>query len=151
MRFSLLNIPILLLLLFSFNPEVFSQCDESFRQASRKKLDDGYSFLKDFHAHLKISRKKKAYPKMRYSVLLSKGTNYKFFAFDSPSYQGKLVLELHNKDGKVFSNFEEKTQKYLTEIPFTCKRTGVYYLVISFREGEVGCGMAVMSFENKNN
>jgi hypothetical protein len=127
-------------------PNLKAQCNDQLL-ASGAELLEKYTYLKDFRVRLKKGKKNEI-PEIRQSIILSKGTKYRLVSADAEEFPGKLIVSLFNSSGLVASNYDPGSKKFFSGIDFTCKQSGLYYVVMSFEDGKEGCGVAVLGFEN---
>jgi hypothetical protein len=126
-----------------------AQCNDQLLSKSVVLLGE-YTYLKDFRTKLKKARKNDPIPTAKYSVVLSKGTSYRIVTNNATEFPGKIILELYSQQGPIASNFDKDTNKFYETLDFTCKKSGLYYVVLSFLDGEEGCGLGLLGFDNKN-
>ncbi len=102
------------------------------------------TYLKDFKYKMPQSAIKPP-PSTKNSVVLNKGTIYKFSACNADGYEGKLVFELYDGDTKLITNL--KPDGTLTDAAgFSCMKTGVYSLNAYFLDGKEGAAVLIMSY-----
>ena len=123
------------------------QCNDQLVDAALGNLQK-FTYLKDFRVKLKKS-KKNSPQEARYTVVLSKGTKYRFTCTNAKEYDGKLIFHLYDDSGLVLSSYSKANDKAYNVVDMTCKKTGRYYLSYSFTNGQEGCGVGILAFENK--
>ena len=123
-----------------------AQCSDQLLEQAAETLGE-FVYVQDYRAKLKKGKKGKPNPIMKYSIILTKGTRYRFVGASAQDFDGRLVMDLYAGAGKMGSNYDKNRAKFYDAIEFTCKRSGLYYLVLSFDEGKEGCGTAVMGFQ----
>ena len=138
-----------ILLLFAFislnvaaqdNVELVAQCAASAGDVT---------YLKDFVVSLDAGTPGGIPPRAKFSVVLSKSTQYRFSVCNAPSSEGEAVLTLLDMNTTVGSTYIESTGKDYPYFDFKCQKTGVYHIFISFKEGKQGNAVAVLSFVKK--
>lgn len=143
-----------LLTLFTALTFTFLVSSASFGQCNDQLLDMGlesiekFTYLKDFKVRLKKSKKSKP-AVAQYTVVLSKGTKYRFSTANASEFEGKLIFDLFDDSGLVLSSYDKTSSKSYSVVDFTCKKTGRYYIAFYFTQGQQGCGIGVLSFMNK--
>lgn len=103
-------------------------------------------YLKDFQIKLDAAKPGEEPPKARYSVVLSKNTEYLFSICNSKDYQGEAILQLYDNNRLVTTNYIIATGKYYPKVTFKCSTTGVYHMFITIKEGQQGMAVALLSF-----
>ena len=131
---------------------VRAQCDDNLISEVAQNLE-GYNFLKDYKVMMKKGKKNQLPPKASYTVILNKGTKYRFLINDAEELPGQLKFELlHPREGMMLTNFDGINNKYYGGVEFVCSATGMYTVAVSFSEGMEGCGVVIVGFkESKNN
>ncbi len=103
------------------------------------------TYLKDHVIKLPRAVTGKDTPVVKENIYLMKGTKYRFTLCNSEDSKGELVISIYDKERKIISSFDEKSGKAYGSIDFICNKTGMYTLWYSFREGEQGMGIGVVS------
>lgn len=138
-----------ILIIFSFislnvaaqdNVELVAQCAASAGDVT---------YLKDFVVTLDAGTPGGVPPKAKFSVVLSKSTQYRFSVCNAPSSEGEAVLQLLDMNTMVGTTYIESTGKDYPFFDFKCQKTGVYHIFISFKEGKAGNAVSVLSFVKK--
>ena len=119
-----------------------AQCEsDKYTSKCMEKLADGYTFMKSY----KIDGK----PKVEYSYVFSKGTNYMVtLANKDPDLKG-MSLSLYDSARKLVAS-NKVNDKYYAAIGYTCGSTGIYYLTFTFDNPQEQCAAAVLGFNSKN-
>jgi hypothetical protein len=125
----------------------FAQCNDQLLDTSLGAIEK-FTYLKDFKVRLKKSKKTKP-AVAQYTVVLSKGTKYRFSTANASEFDGKLIFDLFDDSGLVVSSYDKTNNKSYSVVDITCKKTGRYYVAFYFTEGKEGCGVGVLSFMNK--
>jgi len=84
-------------------------------------------------------------PVVKENMYLSKGIKYRFTICNADGSAGELTVAIYDRDRKVISSYDEKSGKSYNSIDFACNKTGMYTLWYSFRDGEQGMGVGVVS------
>jgi hypothetical protein len=104
------------------------------------------TYLKDFRIKLDRAERNKPAPVQRLSIVLNKGTTYKFSVCDAPEYEGKAIIQLYDGSRMMGGTLNLSTGKVFSEFEFVCSKTGVYFVFVSFQEGKEGCSAAILSY-----
>ena len=141
-------IPLILALLFVFSGvNVNAQCRQQFVYNCAKK-NDGAIYLRDFNVKFKKQKKTEQSPAVhRFSVVLNKGTRYRFNICSPEEAEGTPVLTLKDGKKKLVSTFT--SGKHYKTIDFECNKSAIYYVTISMMEGDKGCAVGILSFVGK--
>ena len=108
-------------------------------------------YLRDFNTKLKKIKPGEA-SGTKWTVVLNKGTRYRFNICSPPGFESKVVLTLYD------SQHPEKTKPWGSTrdrevFDFICKKSGMYYVSIRFKP-EYGkkktCAVGILSFVGKN-
>lgn len=138
-----------LLSLFFFAPGAGAQCSDDLMSEVAASLE-GYNYLKDYKVMMKKAKKNQLPPKASYSIILNKGTKYRFLINDSDELLGQLKFELYTpQDGLVLTNYDGINNKYYGGVEYQCNATTMYTVNISFSNGEEGCGVVIVGFKEK--
>ena len=86
---------------------------------------------------------------MKFSVVLSKSTQYRFSICNSKDYPGKAIVSLYDNNRLLGTNYVVATGKNYPFFDFKCQATGVYHIFIDFKEGEQGLAVVLLSFVKK--
>jgi hypothetical protein len=134
-------------LVISFQ-EANAQCNEQLVNVCA--LDNGgATYIKEFKVKLKKGKKGQAAPVAKFQVALSKNTNYRFNSCNANEFPGEAIIQLYDYDQLIGSTYNMTTAKNYKGFDFYCNKSGVYNLFISFKEGEEGCAVGILSFVNK--
>jgi hypothetical protein len=123
--------------------KTFSQCDsDSFLDKCAQNLGT-YNYIKSFVAY--ANPKKKANSEFTY--VFSKGSTYMMLACIENASNGKMVINLYDRDNNLIaSTYDEKTNKYYTELEYPCSATGVYYIKATIEGKRSSCGLCILGF-----
>lgn len=135
-----------LLALCSFGAN--AQCGDELVNDCASDLD-GATYLKDFRVQLEKAPTNAPAPVKRISVVLNKGTTYKFSVCDAAEYDGQSIIQLYDADQLLGSTLNMATGKVYDNFELVCSKTGVYYVFISFKDGKEGCAAAILSYMNQ--
>lgn len=125
--------------------ESAAQCGLALKDEVMKDIIGKATYLKDFRTRLEpveTSKKKKE----EFSILLNKGTHYRFSVKADSACNDQIVLKLYDFTKFYGSNYDESDGMSYDSFDFFCGKTQVYYLSLSFAGGKEGCAAAVVSF-----
>jgi hypothetical protein len=143
------NILKLLILSLSFyNYEVFAQ-DNSELVAQCAASAGDVTYLKDFGVKLDAGTPGGKPPSAKFSMVLSKNTQYRFSICTAPNSDGEAILQLFDMNVLQGSTYIIATGKEFPFFDFKCQKTGVYHVFISFKEGKAGEAVGILSFVKK--
>ena len=122
-----------------------AQCGLALKDEVMKDIVGKATYLKDFRVRLEpIETAKKK--KEEFSILLNKGTHYRFSVKADSACTDQIVLKLYDFTKFYGSNYDESDGMSYDYFDFFCGKTQVYYLSLSFVKGNEGCAAAVVSF-----
>ena len=124
---------------------VSAQCGLALKDEVMKDVVGKATYLKDFRVRLEpVTTSKKQ--KEEFSILLNKGTDYRFNVKADSSCTDQIILKLYDFTKFYGSNYDESDGMSYDFFDFFCGKTQVYYLSLSFAEGKEGCAAAVVSY-----
>ena len=82
----------------------------------------------------------------KFSMVLSKNTNYRFSICNHPDSEGEAVLQLYDMATLQGATYMESLGKDFPFFDFKCQKTGVYHIFISFQEGKSGKAVGILSY-----
>jgi hypothetical protein len=135
---------ILMLFIFFSISEVSAQCGMALKDEVMKEIGKA-TYLKDFRVRLEEQIPTKQ-GKEEFSILLNKGTHYRFTIKADSICTDQVILKLYDFTHYYGSNFDQADGTAVTNFDFFCAKTQVYYLSISFATGKPGCAAAVVSY-----
>lgn len=114
-------------------------------------------YLRDFNTKLKKAKGSKP-SGTKWSVVLNKGTHYRFNLCPQSGYEDRVVLTLfdarHPEDSKPYVRTKTTgNPKTNNRFDFICTSTGTYYVSIRFKPGmsaKKSCAVGVLSFVGKS-
>ncbi len=122
-----------------------AQCGLALKDEVMKDIVGKATYLKDFRVRLEpVTSSKKG--KEEFSILLNKGTQYRFTVKADSACTDQIVLKLYDFTKFYGSNYDESDGMSYDSFDFFCSKTQVYYLSLSFAEGKEGCAAAVVSY-----
>lgn len=122
------------------NVELVAQCAAS---------SGNVTYLKDFVVKLDAGTPGGKPPTAKFSMVLSKNTQYRFSICTAPDSEGEAVLELFDMNISQGATYFPNTGKEFPFFDFKCQKTGVYHVFISFKEGKPGEAVGILSFVKK--
>jgi len=117
-----------------------------FAQPYRKEIKNatmnskGGIYLRDFTIKFR-----KSSPEV-WTVVLNKGTNYRFTAFTLLSEATLLNLQISDKDKKVLKSAQTASVNDTAKFNFECEQSGMYHISISPIDSKKGVGIGIMYF-----
>ena len=128
---------------------VYSQNADNLVETCSSSMGEDATYLKDFQASLAEAPPNQRAPYQKFTVVLSKNTKYRFTICNSEDTPGIGILKLLDANKLLGSSYNESTGKDYHSFNFPCTKTGVYHLLISFRDGKEGKAVAIMSYLGK--
>jgi len=110
---------------------------------------DDAAYLKDYVVKLPKAVSKDKVPVAKHTLVLVKNTHYRFTVCNSEKYPGKGIIKIYDTKGMIASNYDEQKDKIYNSIDFICKKTGPYTVFISFKDGEQGMAVSILSYVKK--
>ena len=107
------------------------------------------TFLKDFVVSLDAGTPGGKPPQAKFSMVLSKNTNYRFSICNHPDSEGEAVLQLYDMSTLQGATYMESLGKDFPFFDFKCQKTGVYHIFIFFKDGKPGKAAGILSFVEK--
>jgi hypothetical protein len=121
-----------------------AQCGLALKDEVMKEIGKA-TYLKDFRVKLEENKPEKQ-AKQEFSILLNKGTHYRFNIKSDSVCSDQVILKLYDFTKFYGSNFDQADGTAYSFFDFFCAKTQVYYLSISFAQGKAGCAAAVVSY-----
>jgi hypothetical protein len=135
----------LLAFAFIFAGETQAQCGMALKEVVMQEIGNA-TYLKDFRVRLDEGRNLNKPPTEEFSILLNKGTHYRFNIKADTTSDDQVILKLYDFQRFYGSNFDKSDGTSYEFFDFFCAKTQVYYLAISFAEARAGCAAAIVSF-----
>ena len=107
---------------------------------------DDATYLKDFVVELDAAGPDGKAPEQRYTMVLSKNTEYRFTVCNAEGSEGKAMLQLFDMNKLYGSTYNPATGTSVKSVNFQCQKTGAYHLIVSFVDGKKGSSVAIVSF-----
>lgn len=137
-----LSILITVMVLFSLNAK--AQCNDEL-QSKCYEMIKGTTYLKDFKVRLQAAEKNKKAPIAKFSIALSKGAHYRFTVSNDQYKNAEAIIQVYDGSDLIGSNYLKDSDKIFPKFDFICNKTGVYTILISFKDGHDGCSVAMLS------
>lgn len=137
------------LFLFGISFQTNAQCD----QAMVDNCAGGggnLKYIKHFKIRFAESKNAKNRSEGKFTMMLSKGSHYRFSVCNDVTKPGSTILELSNDFSSFGGNYNAAENKEYKAFDFICTKTGPYYLKMFFKDGEEGCGVCVVSLVTGN-
>lgn len=137
---------LLIFVVLLFAGSVYGQCDtDLFLDQCASGLGT-YNYIKSFSVD--VSPRKKVSPE--YSYVFSKGSTYMLIVCDQNAAGGKMIVSLYDRGHNLIaSTYDEKANKYYSDLLYACEATGVYYIRATFEGTKGGCGMCILGFDKE--
>lgn len=108
-------------------------------------IGDNTTYLKDFVIKLPKSTDQSNPAIYKANIYLMKNQNYRFTMCDDNGGTGELVLSLYDKSKLIISTSNPKTGVVSPSFDFSCNKTGLYQLWYTFKNGNQGMGVGIVS------
>lgn len=142
------RILILIVFLFFSQFSAIGQCNNNLIDICKTKLTKT-TYLKHFKVRFAKSTKRQKASSANFSVYLNKGTLYKFTTTNDSTKNGVAIIKLYDDFRYYGGNIDQKTKKISDSFGFLCRKTGIYYLTIKFKDGQEGCAVIMLSMKKK--
>lgn len=137
---------LLVALTFFIHPQkIKAQCGMALKEIVVQEIGDA-TYLKDFRVRLDEGKNPKKPPTEEFSILLNKGTHYRFNIKADSACTDQVHLKLFDFSKLYGGNIDPVDGTVYEFFDFFCAKTQVYYLAISFSEASPGCAAAVVSY-----
>lgn len=137
----------LILILFALlsSSSIKAQCGMALKEVVLQEIGNA-TYLKDFRVRLEEGRNVNKPPTEEFSILLNKGTHYRFNIKSDSTCTDQVILKLYDFQKFYGSNYDQSDGTSYEFFDFFCAKTQVYYLAISFADARAGCAAAIVSF-----
>ena len=122
-----------------------AQCGLALKDEVMKDIIGKATYMKDFRVRLEPATNSKK-QKEEFSILLNKGTHYRFNVKADSSCTDQIILKLYDFTKFYGSNYDESDGMSYDSFDFFCGKTQVYYISLSFAGGKEGCAAAIVSY-----
>ena len=121
---------------------------EEMVDACAGRAGDDATYLKDFQ--VKLGLPVDGRPQVaRYPLVLSSNNVYRFSVCELESSEGKAVIKLYDNNRLIFSSYDEDNGEEFNPFNFSCSKTGIYHVFISFLDGKPGEAVGILSYVSK--
>ena len=107
------------------------------------------TYLKDFVVKLDGVKSGERPPNFRQSLALRKNIIYRFSVCNMDNSEGEAVLRLYDQSKQILSTYYPESGKEYRLINFQCKKSGIYTVMINFKEGKPGEAIGILSYVGK--
>ncbi|MGC9341978.1 MAG: hypothetical protein ACP5E3_04710 [Bacteroidales bacterium] len=104
------------------------------------------TYLKDFVVKLDAANPGSKPPVFRQSLALRKNVIYRFSVCNLESSEGEAVLRVYDQANMILSTWYPESGKEYKSINFLCKKSGIYTIMINFKEGKAGEAIGILSY-----
>ncbi len=136
----------LIIILFIGEKSAFAQSSSKLVEYCAASAGDDATYLKDFVVELEAAGPDGKAPEQRYTMVLSKNTEYRFTVCNTENSEGKAMVQLYDMNKLYGSTYNPATGQSVKSVNFQCQKTGAYHLIISFIDGKKGSAVAIVSF-----
>jgi hypothetical protein len=143
------RIILLISLFFLVGTGLKAQSDDALVMACSEAAGDDANYLKDFIVEKESAAPGERAPIAKFSMVLSKNTEYRFSICSAANSDGKGIIQLFDSNRLLGSSFNEATGKEYPMFDFKCQKTGVYHVFISFQGGKAGKAVGILSYVQK--
>lgn len=107
------------------------------------------TYLKDFVVKLDGATPGERPPIYRQSLALRKNVTYRFSLCNMEDSEGEAVLRVYDQAKQILSTYYPESGKEYKIINFQCKKSSIYTVMISFKEGKPGEAIGILSYVEK--
>jgi hypothetical protein len=130
--------------------KVDAQCGLALKELTMQEIGN-VTYLKDFRVRLPEGKNPKKAPLKEFSILLNKGTHYRFNVKADTSCTDQVILKLYDFTKYYGGNYDPDDGTSYEYFDFFCSKTQVYYLSMSFAKAKAGCAVTIVSFVDNYN
>ena len=136
-------------LLYGNSNKLMAQSGQELVDACSIVAGEDLMYLKDFQIKMDAANPGEEPPMTRYSIILSKNTEYQFTVCNSNDYSGEAILQIYDNNRLLVTNHQVATGQSFPKVKFKCSQTGTYHIWVSFKEGKQGLAVVLLSFVRK--
>jgi len=141
-----LLIPFIFLLAFTtYSTESKAQCNDQLVNDCALGVGDNATYIQNFKARLKKARKGASAPIASFTIVLNKGTHYRFTVCNANEFEGEAVLQLYDSNNMLGTTFDFTRGKDYKAFDLMCRKTATYQVFITFKGGAEGCAVGILS------
>jgi len=138
---------IALVSIMAFVPDkVLGQSGSKLVELCTSTAGDDATYLKDFFVQLDAAGPDGKAPEQRFTMVLSKNTEYRFTVCNAEGSPGKAMVQLYDISKLYASTYNPQTGQSFQSFNFQCQKTGAYHLIVSFLDGKKGSAVVIVSF-----
>lgn len=106
-------------------------------------------YLKDFVIQLNATKPDERPAVFKTALVLRKNVTYRFSICNMEKSEGEAVLRLYDETTLLASTYYPDTGKEYKSINFSCQKSGIYNILINFKDGKQGEAIGIMSYISK--
>lgn len=130
-------------IIFCFTLMAMVQSDQNEHlQDCISKSGEGAIYLRDFIVSLPQAETDERPPTYRQAIILRSNNIYRFNLCNN---YGQAILRLYDSSNMLLTSLNTKTNEEYNPINFLCRKTGLYNIIITFKDGEAGEAVGIMS------
>ncbi|MCK4920520.1 MAG: hypothetical protein KAS71_05705 [Bacteroidales bacterium] len=149
MKFRIIKISGLLLIVLFTMTNINGQDIQDLVQKCSVTAGSDATYLKDFVVKLNAAGSDNRPPMFRQSLALRKNVTYRFSICNMDNSEGEAIMRVYDQTKLILSTWYPDTGKEFNIINFKCMKSGVYTIVISFKEGKKGEAIGILSYVSK--
>ncbi len=138
----------MLCICIAWQVNIFCQPENIIVDACVDNSGDDATYLKNYIVKLESAGAGQKMQIAKYSMILKKNTIYRFSICETEN-SARGIIKLYDTHEKVGGNVVESSGEVFNAFDFVCQKTGVYHLIVSFKEGNAGKAVVVFSFVDK--
>lgn len=123
----------------------WAQCNNDLVQIAIAQSGKDALFIREFKVKLKKGTLRNPIPAARYNVYMKEGSQYRFNIETDRSVPVPATLQLFSNGKCVGSTYDEITNTDRKTFDYQSPQTGNYQVMVTFRNGDPGCAVGVMS------
>ncbi|HYW95660.1 MAG TPA: hypothetical protein VE870_08740 [Bacteroidales bacterium] len=141
-----LHIVLLLGFMLSFSIRSYAQDLQTQIHNCALNAGDDATYLKDFVVSLDKAQPNQPPPVFRKSLALRKNVTYRFSICNNDNSVGEAVLRVYDNTTLILSTWYPQSGKEYHRVNFQCRKSGIYTVMISFKEGKAGEAIGILSY-----
>lgn len=146
---NVLRTIVIFFILFASQSETKAQDMQDLIRECAFNAGEDATYLKDFIVKLDAARPGTRPPVFRQSLALRKNVIYRFSVCNLESSEGEAVLRVYDQANMILSTWYPESGKEYQSINFLCKKSGIYTIIINFKEGKAGEAIGILSYVDK--
>jgi len=125
--------------------KVSGQTTQKLVDLCNKVAGEEVTYLKDIYVELDAAGPDGKAPKQQTTLILQKGTEYRFTICDAEGSDGKAMIQLYDMNKLYASTYTAATGQSVNGFNFQCQKTGPYHVFIQSIDGKKITSVAIMS------